>query len=132
MQRNLLLILDKIGKWPADFSLASYARHADARVRREAVRMMLANPEGRDSALRSTLVDSDQQVVQMALGAAIENLPAACRAAYRKARDGASMGAKDSRSRDPRSGGNQVSRYAGHIVTHRDDKTKAVWTRAAQ
>ena len=75
MQRNLLLILEKIGKWPTDFSLAPYARHADARVRREAVRMMLALPDTRELALRSALVDSDQQVVQMGLGAAIEHLP---------------------------------------------------------
>src|SRR6185437_15538860 len=40
-QRNLLILIDRLGSWPDGFSLAPYAAHADARVRREAVRMLL-------------------------------------------------------------------------------------------
>jgi len=35
-QRNLLILIDRLGSWPEGFSLAPYAAHADARVRREA------------------------------------------------------------------------------------------------
>lgn len=78
-QRNLLILIDRLGAWPAGFSLAPYASHADARVRREAVRMMLrmAPAAHRDGAILAALADPDEQVVRLALGAAAEACPAA-------------------------------------------------------
>ena len=78
-QRNLLILIDRLGNWPDGFSLAPYAAHADARVRREAVRMLLRTaPAGqRGAAIVAALGDSDDQVVRLALGAAAEGCPAA-------------------------------------------------------
>lgn len=78
-QRNLLILIDRLGSWPEGFSLAPYAAHADARVRREAVRMLLrtAAPSQRDAAILAGLGDSDEQVVRLALGASAEHCPAA-------------------------------------------------------
>lgn len=78
-QRNLLILLDRLGTWPEGFSLAPYAAHADARVRREAVRMLLrAAPAGqRDAAVLAAIGDADEQVVRLALGAAADHCPAA-------------------------------------------------------
>lgn len=78
-QRNLLILIDRLGKWPEGFSLAPYAAHADARVRREAVRMLLrTGPAGqRDAAILAALGDPDDHVVRLALGAAADRSPAA-------------------------------------------------------
>ncbi|HEV2181805.1 MAG TPA: hypothetical protein VGR59_15865 [Gemmatimonadaceae bacterium] len=78
-QRNLLILIDRLGSWPDGFSLAPYAAHADARVRREAVRMLLRTaPAGqRGPAILAALGDTDDQVVRLALGAAAESCPPA-------------------------------------------------------
>ena len=78
-QRNLLILIDRLGSWPEGFSLAPYAAHADARVRREAVRMLLrtAPADRRDAAILTGLGDADDQVVRLALGAAVDHCPAA-------------------------------------------------------
>ena len=78
-QRNLLILIDRLGAWPEGFSLAPYASHADARVRREAVRMLLRAASGpsRDAALLAALGDPDEQVLRLALGAASESCPPA-------------------------------------------------------
>jgi len=47
IQRNLLILLGNIDVWPDGFSPVSYGSHADARVRREAIRMMLKRPATR-------------------------------------------------------------------------------------
>src|SRR6185312_1759372 len=76
-QRNLLILIDRLGAWPDGFSLSPYAGHADARVRREAVRMLIrtASAGQRGAAIVAALGDSDDQVVRLALGAAAEGCP---------------------------------------------------------
>ena len=78
-QRNLLILIDRLGAWPDGFSLSPYAGHADARVRREAVRMLLrtASAGQRDAAILTALGDPDEQVVRLALGAAADACPPA-------------------------------------------------------
>jgi hypothetical protein len=78
-QRNLLILIDRLGAWPGGFSLAPYAAHPDARVRREAVRMLLkvATDSQRDAAILAALGDPDDQVLRVALGAAIDGCPMA-------------------------------------------------------
>ncbi|HKV52677.1 MAG TPA: hypothetical protein VJO52_15890 [Gemmatimonadaceae bacterium] len=78
-QRNLLILIDRLGAWPSGFSLSPYATHADARVRREAVRMLFktASASQRDAAILTALGDPDDQVVRVALGAAAEACPPA-------------------------------------------------------
>jgi hypothetical protein len=71
-QRNLLILLDRLGTRPGDFSPKPYAAHPDGRVRREAVRMLLKQPTERQAAMMAALGDPDQQVVRQALGAALD------------------------------------------------------------
>ena len=77
VQRNLLVVLDRLTAWPAGFSPPAYAAHADARVRREMIRVLLKRASERDRAICAGLRDADEQVVRTALSAAIEKCPAA-------------------------------------------------------
>jgi hypothetical protein len=75
VQRNMLALLGSMPEWPPRFSPTPYATHPDARVRREALKMMLRSPELRDEAIVAGLADEDEQHVRMALAAAIERCP---------------------------------------------------------
>lgn len=77
VQRNLLLLLDQLPMAPDDFSLEPYATHTDARVRREALRLQLKRPRERDAAITAAVADVDEQVVRLALTAALESCPTA-------------------------------------------------------
>jgi hypothetical protein len=68
--RNLLMLLEEIGA-PAGFSAVPFMRHADARVRLQAVKLQLKLPEGRDEALVAGLADQDPRTLRLALGLAI-------------------------------------------------------------
>jgi hypothetical protein len=68
--RNLLTLLEEIGA-PLAFSAARFMRHADARVRLQAVKLQLKLPEGRDEALVAGLADQDPRTLRLALGLAI-------------------------------------------------------------
>lgn len=74
-QRNLLILLDKLDVWPDGFSLTPYATHADARVRREAIRALLRMPSERSGAMVAALRDRDEQVTRIALKAALGDCP---------------------------------------------------------
>jgi hypothetical protein len=76
-QRNLLVLLDQLPAWPEGFDLDPYLAHLDARVRREAVRMQLKAPAERERTICSALHDADEQVVRLALTAALDGCPAA-------------------------------------------------------
>ncbi|MBI1810279.1 MAG: hypothetical protein HYR75_10310 [Gemmatimonadetes bacterium] len=76
MQRQLLVVLGKLGEMPAGFSPRDYIRHGDGTVRREALRMLLRVPETRDAAIISALGDVDERIVRLAIGAAMTNCPA--------------------------------------------------------
>ncbi|HEX6964793.1 MAG TPA: hypothetical protein VF166_03265 [Gemmatimonadaceae bacterium] len=77
VQRNLLLLLDRLPALPDGFSLEPYATHADARVRREALRLRLKRAGERDAAIIAAFADDDEQIVRIALMAAHEACPAA-------------------------------------------------------
>jgi hypothetical protein len=77
VQRNLLLLLAKLPVLVDGFSPTPFVRHPDPRVRREAIRMLLRVPGGRAHALRAALADPDPGVVQLGLGAALDECPAA-------------------------------------------------------
>jgi hypothetical protein len=74
-QRLLLSILSKIGVPPEGFDISVYSRSADASVRREAFRAMIREPATRDEAIASALTDSDERIVRLALGAAMNSCP---------------------------------------------------------
>jgi hypothetical protein len=69
--RNLLALLEELGSPPAGFSAAPYMRHADARVRLQAVKLQLKRPDERDEALIAGLRDQDPRTLRLALGLAV-------------------------------------------------------------
>ena len=73
--RNLLIVLDGLAELPAGFSAAPFAAHADARVRREALKVMLKVPAERDGAIVGALADPDPRMVRLALSTALESCP---------------------------------------------------------
>jgi hypothetical protein len=75
IQRNLLILLGNIEVWPDGFSPLSYGSHPDARVRREAIRMMLKRPATRIGALTLALGDSDPQIFRLGIDASQKDCP---------------------------------------------------------
>ena len=75
LQRNALLLLGRLPTWPEGFTPAPYIHHQDARVRREAMKMLLKNAASREQAICSGLSDPDDGIVLLALGAAAEGCP---------------------------------------------------------
>jgi hypothetical protein len=75
LQRNLLLLLGRVRAWPEGFSPVAWAAHADARVRREAIKLLLEMPAHRDEGLSRGLADADPGIAGLALGAALESCP---------------------------------------------------------
>src|SRR6059036_863277 len=69
--RNLLALLEELGAPPAGFSAAPYMRHADARVRWQAVKLQLKLPDERDEALVTGLRDHDPRTLRLALSLAV-------------------------------------------------------------
>jgi hypothetical protein len=77
VQRNLLLLLQRLSDLPPDFAPEPYARHSDVRVRREALKLLVRVPHGRDKAIVDALNDEDERIVRFGLTAAIEGCPPA-------------------------------------------------------
>ncbi|MEP6690292.1 MAG: HEAT repeat domain-containing protein [Gemmatimonadaceae bacterium] len=75
VQRNLLALLGRLSEWPEAWSPLPFAQHEDVRVRREAVKLLLKMPMARDQAIIDGLVDPDDSVVRLAIGAAMEGCP---------------------------------------------------------
>ena len=75
VQRNMLFLLNELSEIPVGFSALSYVRNADARVRREAVKLMVKSPEHRDRAVHAALADYDEFCLKLGLNAAIERCP---------------------------------------------------------
>jgi hypothetical protein len=77
VQRNMLAMLNEMKYVPTEFSLAEYARHADARVRREAIAMWLRIPTELDRAVIAALKDSDERVLRLGIAEAQRSCPEA-------------------------------------------------------
>jgi hypothetical protein len=73
--RNLLIVLDALPALPDGFSSAQFTGHADARVRREALKLALKVPAERERTLLGALRDSDPRTARLALSAAMDNCP---------------------------------------------------------
>jgi hypothetical protein len=72
--RNALMLIADLGGQNAELGM-TYARHTDARVRREAIRILLGIPSTRERAVCAGLDDSDERVVRVALQSAAEACP---------------------------------------------------------
>jgi hypothetical protein len=73
--RNMLVLLAGMDPWPSGFSPAAFLTHADARVRREALKLALRTPELRDQAICTGLTDGDELILRTALAAALDGCP---------------------------------------------------------
>jgi HEAT repeat protein len=67
VQRNLLLLLERLRRVPPGFSATRWTQHPDARVRYQALALQLTLPEERESALRAALEDHDKRVTRLGL-----------------------------------------------------------------
>lgn len=75
LQRNILVLLTKLGTWPAGFSPAEYASNPEVRIRREAIKLMLESAPHRSDGIRRGLADPDETIVGLALAAAVDSCP---------------------------------------------------------
>jgi hypothetical protein len=78
VQRNLLIVLGALPEWPAEFDPLAYAGVDDARVRREALKLMIQGthrPDLRDLGVQLSLGDADESIMRMGLAAALEKCP---------------------------------------------------------
>jgi len=75
--RNMLALLGELSQLPAGFDASPYAGHADSRVRREALRILLREPATRDRAICTGLADPDDHSIRLALTVAARGCPEA-------------------------------------------------------
>ena len=75
VQRNMLTIIADLPEPPRGFGAAQYLKNPDERVRREAVRIMIKDPAGRERATCMALADSDDRIVRLGLAAAQQDCP---------------------------------------------------------
>lgn len=76
LQRNILLLIGRLGSWPQGFSPLSYAAHVDPRIRREGIKLLLESPSHAAEGVLLGLHDGDDGIVVLALSAALESCPA--------------------------------------------------------
>ena len=76
LQRNILVLIGRLGSWPHGFSPLSYAAHADPRIRREGIKLLLESPSHAFEGISLGLQDQDDGIVLLALSAALEACPA--------------------------------------------------------
>ncbi|HMI55419.1 MAG TPA: hypothetical protein VK494_04480, partial [Gemmatimonadaceae bacterium] len=77
VQRELLLLLGRLGALPPGFSPRVCLENEEPLVRREAVRLLLRNAAERDETIMRALSDLDDRVVFLGLTAAQEKCPPA-------------------------------------------------------
>ena len=75
LQRNILVLIGKLGTWPQGFSPLSYAAHIDTRIRREGIKLLLESPAHTSEGILLGVDDEDDGIVQLALNAALELCP---------------------------------------------------------
>nr|MDP9359888.1 hypothetical protein [Acidobacteriota bacterium] len=75
VQRELIALIGRLGAIPANFSVMNYMLNPEPLVRREAVRLLLRDPQARNEAAMAALSDADDRVVFVGLTAAQEKCP---------------------------------------------------------
>lgn len=75
VQRNMLVLLERFGRVPEGLSLTRWVSHPDIRVRQEAIRLQLALPAERHSAVRAALDDGHPRLVHAGLVAIQQSCP---------------------------------------------------------
>lgn len=75
VQRELLSFLGRLNALPTNFSAADFLVSPEPLIRREAVKLLLRNPQLRDAVVMTALGDEDDRVVFVGLTAAQEKCP---------------------------------------------------------
>ena len=75
LQRNILVLLGRMGSWPSGFSPLAYTTNGDARIRREAIKLLLEATDRQEEGIMTGLADPDEGIVGLALAAALESCP---------------------------------------------------------
>jgi len=75
VQRNMLLLLARLGRVPEGFALTRWTGHADARLRAEALRLQMSLRGQRELALKSAFSDADPRVVRAGIAAVQQGCP---------------------------------------------------------
>ncbi len=75
VQRNLLTLLQMLPSIPDEFQPQKYMTHGDERVRREALKLLLRLPKLRAQTIIAALGDRDDNIVKLAMQAALEDCP---------------------------------------------------------
>ena len=75
LQRNILVLIGRLGTWPEGFSPLSYAAHADPRIRREGIKLLLESPAHAAEGVLLGVGDPDDGIILLALSAAMEVCP---------------------------------------------------------
>jgi len=75
VQRNMLLLLARVGRVPPDFAIARWTTHVDPRIRSEALRLHMVLPGQREAALRAAFNDADPRVVRVGVAAVQQDCP---------------------------------------------------------
>jgi hypothetical protein len=75
VQRELLALLGRFARLPDGFAPGDYLLHREPLIRREAVKLLLRDPQARDGVAMTALEDEDDRVVFVGLTAAQEKCP---------------------------------------------------------
>jgi hypothetical protein len=73
--RNMLVLLQRLGRVPPRFTPEPWTRHPDPRVRSEAIQLQLTLPDERDVAVTAALEDPDQRIRRVGLTAVQRECP---------------------------------------------------------
>jgi hypothetical protein len=77
VQAQLLILLGRLPKLPADFNPSDWARHRTPAVRREAIKLLCRWPATREQGITLGVLDADERAVLAALNEAAGNCPPA-------------------------------------------------------
>ena len=75
VQRNLLLLLERLKRVPSGFSCEWWVQHPDPRVRYQGLSLQLTLPNEREAAVRTAFEDSDPRILRLGLVAAQTDCP---------------------------------------------------------
>lgn len=73
VQRNMLAILSELPDRPPEFDPRPFLEHPDARIRREALKLLLRNNDTRERAIHYALADPDQRAMRLGLATAVQH-----------------------------------------------------------
>jgi len=77
VQRNILVLIGRLGHWPEGFTPVAYTATSDSRIRREAIKLLLESPAHTDEGILLGLRDPDDGIAGLAATAALEACPPA-------------------------------------------------------